>query len=89
MDVLTILQLGDVDRVVADTISQIKRDFSKVSGVFSVNCLFRYNLFSEHGYFETYLNRMQEIGCHGGFVGMGEHYNSQHINQSMSCVVFE
>lgn len=89
MDVLTILQLDDVDRVVADTISQIKRDFSKVSGVFSVNCLFRYNLFSEHGYFETYLNRMQEIGCHGGFVGMGEHYNSQHINQSMSCVVFE
>ncbi len=89
MDVLTILQLDDVDRVVNSTISKIKNDFPTISGIFSVNCLFRYNLFSEHDYFGAYLSRMQGLGCHAGFVGMGEHYNGQHINQSMSCVVFE
>lgn len=89
MDILTILQLDDVDRVVDNTISKINTDFSSISGIFSINCLFRYNLFSEHNYFEAYLNHMQKLGCHGGFVGMGEHYNGQHINQSMSCVVFE
>ncbi len=49
----------------------------------------RYNLFTEHGYFDTYLNLMNSLGVHSGFVGMGEHYNRQHINQSMSCVAFE
>lgn len=89
MDILTILELDDVDRVVADTITDIRRDFSSISGVFSINCLFRYNLFTEHGYFDMYLNLMNSLGVHSGFVGMGEHYNRQHINQSMSCVVFE
>lgn len=89
MDVLTILELDNVDRVISDTMTKIRQDFSNISGIFSVNCLFRYNLFSEHGYFDTYLNMMNGLGIHGGFVGMGEHYNRQHINQSMTCVVFE
>ncbi|MDE7298542.1 MAG: FIST C-terminal domain-containing protein [Lachnospiraceae bacterium] len=88
-DVLTLLELGDYPAIVKDTIDTICRDFPKRSAVFSVNCLFRYKLFSERGYMQTYLQEMERLGSHAGFVGYGEHYNSQFINQSMSCVVFE
>ncbi len=32
---------------------------------------------------------MGTLGMHAGLVGFGEHYNSQFVNQTMSCVVFE
>ena len=36
-----------------------------------------------------YLKTMGTLGMHAGLVGFGEHYNSQFVNQTMSCVVFE
>lgn len=89
MDIITILELDNVDQVIKNTIMQIQQDFPHISGILSINCLFRYNLFCEHGFFNTYLNWMNGLSDHAGFIGMGEHYNEQHINQSMSCVVFE
>ena len=72
-----------------DTIRKICQDFPRRSAVFSVNCLFRYKLFSENGYMQEYLNEMGALGSHSGLVGYGEHYNNQFVNQSMTCVVFE
>ena len=71
------------------TIADICRDFPKRSAVFSVNCLFRYKLFTEQRYMATYLQEMAKLGSHAGLVGYGEHYNNQFVNQSMTCVVFE
>lgn len=88
-DVLILLELGDYRATVQETIRNICRDFPKRSAVFSVNCLFRYKLFSEHNYMQTYLKEMAALGCHAGFVGYGEHYNNCFVNQSMTCVVFE
>lgn len=88
-DVLVLLELGDYEAVVRDTIGTICREFPKRSAVFSVNCLFRYKLFTERGYMQKYLQQMGTLGSHAGFVGYGEHYNSQFVNQSMTCVVFE
>lgn len=88
-DVLTLLELADYEAVVKETIDTICRDFPSRSAVFSVNCLFRYKLFGEKGYMTKYLRQMQALGSHAGFVGYGEHYNNQFVNQSMSCVVFE
>ena len=88
-DVLVLLQLGDYKATVKNTIKQIQQDFPRISAVFSVNCLFRYKLFSEHGYMGTYLREMTALGSHAGFVGYGEHYNNRFVNQSMTCVVFE
>lgn len=88
-DVLILLELGDFQETVHQTIRQICQDFPKRSAVFSVNCLFRYKLFSERGYMQTYLREMAALGSHAGFVGYGEHYNNQFVNQSMTCVVFE
>lgn len=88
-DVLILLQLADYEAVTQQTIQRIYHDFPSRSAVFSVNCLFRYKLFTERGYMDTYLQNMSELGSHAGLVGYGEHYNNQFVNQSMTCVVFE
>ena len=49
-DVLIMLELGDYQAIVRDTIKKIKRDFPQISAVFSVNCLFSYLLFTENLY---------------------------------------
>lgn len=88
-DVLALLELGDYKETVKNTIRTIKQEFSRISAVFSVNCLFRYLLFNENHYMQEYLNEMHSLGSHAGFVGYGEHYNNRFVNQSMTCVVFE
>ena len=88
-DVLVLLQLGDYKAIVKNTVRMIQHDFPRVSAVFSINCLFRYLLFSQNHYMEEYLAEMGRLGGHAGLVGLGEHYNNRFINQSMSCVVFE
>ncbi|MCI9676630.1 MAG: hypothetical protein HFH06_12880 [Lachnospiraceae bacterium] len=88
-DVLIMLELGDYKAVVRDTIKKIKRDFPQISAVFSVNCLFRYLLFTENHYMDEYLKDMSTLNNHAGLVGYGEHYNNRFVNQSMTCAVFE
>ena len=88
-DVLILLELGDFQATVKETIQTICREFPKRSAVFSVNCLFRYKLFSERNYMHTYLQERAALGSHAGLVGYGEHYNNRFVNQSMTCVVFE
>ncbi len=88
-DVLVLLELGDYRATVRNTIQSIQQDFPKVSAVFSVNCLFRYLLFTQNHYMQEYLEDMGRLGNHAGLVGYGEHYNNRFVNQSMTCVVFE
>ena len=88
-DVLTLLDLRDVREIVQDTINRIRSDFSKVSAVYSVNCVFRYLVFENNHMTSDYLNQMGSLGSHCGLVGFGEHNNDQFVNQTMTCVVFE
>lgn len=88
-DVLFLLELGDYKAITRNTIAKICHDFPRRSAVFSVNCLFRYKLFSENNYMDAYLRDMAALGSHAGLVGYGEHYNNRFVNQSMTCVVFE
>ena len=88
-DVLILLELDDYRAVVKNTIQNIRQDFSRISAVFSVNCLFRYLLFTENHYFQEYLKEMGTLVSNTCFVGYGEHYNNRFVNQSMTCVVFE
>lgn len=88
-DVLTLLELEDYGRIARETIQRIRQDFDRISAVFSVNCLFRYKLFSENNSMGEYLSTMASLGSHAGLIGYGEHYNNQFVNQSMSCAVFE
>ena len=88
-DVLCMLELQDFREITRETMDTIRRDFNRISGIISVNCVFRYIVFNDNHYMADYLKSMSELGTSCGFVGNGEHYNSQFLNQSMSCVVFE
>ncbi|MBO6146649.1 MAG: hypothetical protein J6O70_03615 [Lachnospiraceae bacterium] len=88
-DILTLLEARDISEIVSDTISHIRSDFNRVSAVFSVNCAFRYIVMQNQGIVSDYLGQMGSLGTHCGFIGYGEHYNGQFINQTMTCVVFE
>ena len=61
-DVLVMLELGDYKEVVRETIRQIQKDFPRLSAVFSVNCLFRYLLFTQNNYMQEYLSEMGTLG---------------------------
>ena len=89
MDILTILDTGDYRKVVQDTIARIKGNLGSVSAVLSVNCLFRYILFNDEHYWDSYLAEMCHGFSHAGMVGVGEHYNTQFVNQTMCCLAFE
>lgn len=88
-DVLMLLELRDYRSVAQDTIDRIKSDFNHISAIFSVNCLFRYLLFTDNGVLDDYLKLMSSLGNYCGFMGYGEHLNDQFVNQTMTCVVFE
>lgn len=88
-DVLLLLELEDYTEVLKDTIANIRQDFRHISGVFSINCIFRYLLFTQEKHFDEYLKTMSTLGAHAGLVGFGEHCNEQFVNQTMTCVVFE
>ncbi len=88
-DVINFLEIGDIDRIVKETVTGIQKDFKRISGIFSVNCLFRYLLFQQRHYTGQYFEQMGRLGAHAGLIGLGEHYNGQHTNQTFSCVVFE
>lgn len=89
MDSLTILQLADYKAVIQDTVHTIKKELPRVKGVFSFNCIFRYLMFQDFKYWDEYLKTMDSLGTHVGMVGYGEHYKTQHINQTMTCFAFD
>lgn len=89
MDILTILEIGDYQKIINGTITQIKKDFKNISGMFSINCIFRYLFFEQRGFTGEYFKMMNDLAQHAGLIGLGEHFNTQHINQTMSLTVFE
>ena len=88
-DILTLLEMRDPMEVARETVEKIKRDFGKVSAVFSVNCVFRYLVLKDRGELNSYLGEIASLGTSCGLIGYGEHYNAQFVNQTMTCVVFE
>lgn len=89
MDSLTILKLADYESVIQNTVSKIKEDIPELKGVFSINCILRYLMFHDLNYMDEYLKTMNALGTHVGLVGCGEHYRTQHVNQTMACFAFD
>ncbi len=88
-DILTILEMRDPMEIAQTTVDKIKSDFSHISVIFSVNCIFRYLVLKERNELGTYLSKIGTLGNSCGLVGFGEHYNTQFVNQTMTCIVFE
>lgn len=88
-DILTLLEMRDPMEIAQSTIDKIRSDFSRISGIYSVNCIFRYLVLKDRGELNSYLGKIASLGTSCGLVGFGEHYNTQFVNQTMTCVVFE
>lgn len=88
-DCIYFLTLGDYDEIESRTRSKIKNESKKVSLVLSIDCIYRYLLYDQNGYVQTYAKNMATLGPHMGVVGGGEQFNNQHVNQTMVCAVFE
>ena len=88
-DILTLLEINDPMEVAQRTYDAIRSDFPKVSGIFSVNCVFRYLVLQDRGVLNDYLSKIATLGTSCGLVGYGEHFNGQFVNQTMTCMVFE
>lgn len=88
-DSIYVLQLLDYQKIMKDTLTKIKAEMGHISLVLSADCIYRYLLFGNKNYLETYLKNMNSLGEHVGIVAGGEQYNNQHVNQTMVCAVFE
>ncbi len=88
-DTICILELQDYRAINEQTRARIKSESSRISFVFSVNCIYRHLFFTKENYLSTFLTDMSRLGNHIGIVGGGEQYKKQHVNQTMVCAVFE
>ena len=88
-DILTLLEMRDPMEIAQHTVDRIRSDFNHVSAIFSVNCIFRYLVLKQRNELNAYLDKIGTLGSSCGLVGYGEHYNTQFVNQTMTCVVFE
>jgi hypothetical protein len=88
-DILMILEMRDPMEIAQSTVNKINSDFSHISAIFSVNCIFRYLVLKQRNELNQYLGKIGTLGASCGLVGFGEHYNTQFVNQTMTCVVFE
>ena len=88
-DAIQVLELKDYKAINDDTRATMKQESSKISFVFSINCIYRHLLFSNENYLNQFIGNMKTVGPHIGIVGGGEQYKKQHVNQTMVCAVFE
>lgn len=89
VDCIYFLKLGDYRKIGNETRERILKDCPNPSFVFSADCIYRYLLYKQEGYFDSYAQSMAELGKHFGTVAGGEQFNNQHVNQTMVCAVFE
>ena len=88
-DTIQVMELKDYQSINDETRRRIKDENSRISFVFSVNCIYRHLLYTQRNYLTELLTNMKSVGPHIGIVGGGEQHNKQHVNQTMVCAVFE
>lgn len=88
-DTVGILELGDYKNIRQETNRKIASENKHVSYAFLVNCIYRHVLFQNEHYIDTFLTDMSKFGQFMGYVGGGEQYKEQHVNQTAACAVFE
>ena len=89
-DRIRFLTLLDYKQINQDTIAEARQQIANPSLVLSVNCIYRYTLFSQQNYMTDYLRGLEQgAAVSAGYVGGGEQYETQHVNQTMVMAVFE
>lgn len=88
-DCIYFMELGDYKKIEEEHRKHISSEFKHISFVFSVDCYYRYALYTGEHFTADYAKGMASLGNHMGVVCGGEQFNNQHVNQTMLCAVFE
>ncbi|MGN0435793.1 MAG: FIST N-terminal domain-containing protein [Wujia sp.] len=88
-DSIYIMKLADYQQIHQAFIDDIRKSMNRVSMVYGVECLNRLKLFENEAYTNTYLESMSELGMYAAHLTYGQQFNSQHMNQTLVCAVFE
>lgn len=83
-----ILKAKDPLKVQIETLKKIKSEFEKIDGVFCINCILRSLQFEKQGNISEISKGLSSLGEYGGFVSYGEQYKKQHLNQTLTMLVF-
>jgi len=85
---VSILKATDPLTVLEETKSKINRDFKKIEGIFSINCILRTLQFKENGIEQKYIDSLRKLTKNfGGFTSYGEQINNLHLNQTLALLV--
>ncbi len=89
-DIIYIMKREDYRQVFQETLKKITEETKEIGYVFSIDCINRCRMYTEHHYFEQYVKEWNQAVAHNfGLVSAGEQFCRQHINQAMVCAVFE
>ncbi len=89
-DLLHISDLSDYRAMIDEHLKRIVREHPKATTMFTIDCVYRYQLFRSEGTLDWYTKRLYDTGLQTmGIMGAGEQYDVQHCNQSMVCAIFE
>lgn len=88
-DSIYVMKLADYKQIHQDFIENIKNSVNRVSMVYGIECLNRMKLFESEEYIDTYLESMSDLGMFASHLTYGQQFNSQHMNQTLVCAVFE
>jgi hypothetical protein len=88
-DTISVLKLLDYRSINKETCRQISEECGDISLILSVNCIYRYLLFTKENTYGEILGNLASVGTSVGCIGGGEQFNNQHVNQTMVCAVFE
>lgn len=88
-DSIYVMKLGDYRKKHADFIDNIIETTGRISFVYGFDSLDRIKLFDEEGYTSDYIASLNSFGISACHVGIGQQINTQHVNQTLVCAVFE
>ncbi len=84
---ITLGQSKDISKSLDEKVSQLKQNFSNINLTLGCDCLFRKLEILEKGVKEEVESALNQISF-TGFNTYGEQYNSIHINQTLTGIVF-
>lgn len=88
-DSIYVMRLGDYQNKHREYIDGIIETNERISFVYGFDSINRIKLFDELGFTDEYIKSMSRLGSFACHVGTGQQVNTQHVNQTLVCAVFE
>ena len=88
-DSIYIMKLADYRARHASFLETIQTDSDRNSFILGFDSINRLRLFAEDGYLQDYVSSFSQVANTALFLGDGQQYENQHMNQTLVCAVFE